>query len=41
VAGPDGYGPPIADDRHGIGLNGDAATGQTGDPLVLPAPHRN
>jgi hypothetical protein len=38
VCGPDGFGAPLLDSRHGIAFNGDAATGRHRDPLQISPP---
>ncbi|MDI1460989.1 hypothetical protein QEZ54_08440 [Catellatospora sp. KI3] len=38
MCGPDGFGVPVLDSHAGIAVNGDAATGRQGTPLLLPPP---
>jgi hypothetical protein len=38
LCGPDGFGAPMLDSHTGIAVNGDAANGRHGTPLLLPPP---
>ncbi|MEV0453782.1 hypothetical protein [Catellatospora methionotrophica] len=38
LCGPDGFGAPVLDTLSGIAVNGDAATGRHGTPLLLSPP---